>query len=258
MRVYISTISHGHSNIIGKLSCLASLSESFIVVVKSNKAGDSFEELEAKNNFYWINQEFGCGFGRNNNIVFNYCKNKLGMCDDDIFIILNPDVIVTKEEIEALVTNMKHDNVQLATINLFKDTFKTEYDNSVRRFPTIVNFIKSFFGLGNSSILDKSKFLSMGYVDWAAGSFLAFNVKHYTNLLGFDENYFMYCEDIDICYRSKFLGVSVAFYPRLSAVHFAQHNNRRIFSRHFYWHVKSILRFLLSRLGLVTINSCIK
>ncbi len=43
-------------------------------------------------------------------------------------------------------------------------------------------------------------------MEWVAGSFIAFKSSSYRKVQGFDENYFMYCEDIDICYRAKSQG----------------------------------------------------
>ncbi|EGR3506856.1 glycosyl transferase family 2, partial [Vibrio parahaemolyticus] len=76
--------------------------------------------------------------------------------------------------------------------------------------------------------------------------FIAIKAIHYKKLNGFDENYFMYCEDIDLCYRSKQEGESVLYLPNISAIHFAAHNNRKLLSKHFYWHLKSVFRFLIT------------
>jgi GT2 family glycosyltransferase len=70
-------------------------------------------------------------------------------------------------------------------------------------------------------------------------------VNTYRALKGFDEGYFMYCEDIDICYRAKQLATDILYFQDIKAVHLAQHSNRRVFSKHFFWHLKSIARFLL-------------
>jgi len=124
-------------------------------------------------------------------------------------------------------------------------------DNSIRKFPSLTQFGKSFLGLGNPTIINKNIVSAPTIVDWAAGSFLAFRSSHYAALKGFDEGYFMYCEDVDICYRSMLLGEQVVFFPQIKMQHLAEHANRSIFSKHFYWHVKSALRFLLKRNGLV-------
>ncbi|PHX05714.1 glycosyltransferase family 2 protein [Vibrio splendidus] len=255
MNVYISVISHGHSELMNRLLCLPALAEKYQVVVKSNKPQDKFDAWISHPNVHWINDGYGYGFGHNNNIAFNHCCSKLGMVEDDCFIILNPDVVIEVCEIERLIFDMQEKQVKLAAINLFKDNEFTNYDNSIRNFPSLIQFSKSFLGLGNSSILDKSSLSAPSQVDWAAGSFLAFQARHYANLGGFDENYFMYCEDIDICYRSYLVGERTMYYPDIKARHLAKHENRKLISKHFYWHVISVIRFLFTKAGLTKAKS---
>jgi N-acetylglucosaminyl-diphospho-decaprenol L-rhamnosyltransferase len=258
MAIFISVISHSHSTLINKLNCLSHIARTFKVIIKSNKPNDNLEKLNKIKNIHWIDDQHFCGFGHNNNIVFNYCCSALGMTKDDYFIVLNPDVVIFAQDLYNLVERMENDQLQLSAINLYKNNDLSEYDTSIRRFPTLLQFVKSFLGFGNSSIIDKSKLIGVSQVDWAAGSFLAFKASHYEYLQGFDENYFMYCEDIDICYRSKKMGCPVTYHSNIKAMHLAEHANRKIFSRHFVWHISSVLRFLLTKLGLTTPRSSIK
>lgn len=255
MTIYISVVSHRHADLIQELSCLSSLCQDFYVVVKSNVPNESFDELTSYDKFHWLNEQYGCGFGHNNNIVFDFCKTVLCMSESDYFVILNPDVVITTSQLYELIELMKQNKTPIAAINLFKDKDSQVYDNSVRNFPSLLQFTKSFLGYQNSSILDKSKITKPCNVDWAAGSFLAVKAGHYSELGGFDEKYFMYCEDIDICYRSAQMGHPVTFYPQIKALHLAKHANRKLFSKHFYWHVSSVIRFLLTKAGMTKTKS---
>ncbi|MEY0151515.1 glycosyltransferase family 2 protein [Providencia rettgeri] len=244
MNIFISIISHGHQSIIDKLQCLEKLTNPIFIVIKSNKPGDNFESLDKKDNFHWINKDYNRGFGENNNIVYNYCRKKLKMNEADYFIVLNPDILVSQETIIDLVSFMSKNKDKIATINLFKNHEFTRPDNSIRKFPTFNNFLKSLIGLKNNSIIDKSTIINPTLIDWAAGSFLAFTSSHYRDLNGFNESYFMYCEDIDICYRSYLSGFKIIYYPTLKCLHLAQHTNRNILTKHFIWHVFSAIKFL--------------
>ena len=255
MAIYISVISHGHYEIINELSCLSLLSSEFNIIIKSNKPNDVFGDWIDKPNVHWIDEQYGYGFGKNNNLVFNYCKLELGMKSEDYFIVLNPDVIINSSELEKLVHMMTEHKIMLSSINLFKDEAFSSHDNSIRRFPSATQFFSSFMGMGNSSIIDKRKLAAPTYVDWAAGSFLAFRAQHYEKLNGFDESYFMYCEDIDICYRSYLSGVRVLYYPEIKAIHLAKHANRHFLSKHFYWHVRSVVKYLLRKYFINNPNS---
>lgn len=257
MSIFISVVSHGHSELIQKLACLRVLSKKYTVVVKINKSEQGIVPYLEENNIQYIDEQYGLGFGHNNNVVYGYCKDHLSMKDDDYFLVVNPDVIANECSIDELIKLMQKGNVQVAGVNLFKDEQYSIPDNSIRNFPTFSQFVKSFLGMGNSTIINKDLVHQPITVDWASGSFLAFTASHYAKLKGFDEGYFMYCEDIDICYRSQLLGEFITFYPQIKILHLAEHANRSIFSKHFYWHVSSVVRFLLSKYKLITAKSSI-
>lgn len=247
MKIFISVVSHGHSNLIKELKCISTLIRDYKVVIKSNTPHEDFQEFEQYDNFYLIDRDYGLGFGHNNNVVFKFCRDELNMVDDDLFLILNPDVSLAPETLYKLSIEMLQQNVSIATINLYKDVNFEQYDPSIRRFPTLIQFSKSFLGLGNSSILDKNNIFEPLFIDWSAGSFIIMKAKLYNDLKGFDESYFMYCEDIDLCYRSSKVGFPVVYYPNFKAVHLAKHANRKFFSKHFFWHLSSAIRFLCSK-----------
>lgn len=253
--IFISVVSHGHGELINKIKTLEKLSDYFFVVIKSNVPGEDFYKLSLNNNCIWIDENYGLGFGHNNNVIFQYCHNQLGMSSEDLFVVLNPDVDIDVDTLLNLDKSMLERGNRLSAINLYRDTKKVSFDNSIRKFPSLFVFVCSFFGLGNSSIIEKRQISEPVDVDWAAGSFLAFRAGHYLELRGFDQGYFMYCEDIDICYRSSKINHCVVYYPQLEAIHFAQHANRKVLSKHFYWHITSVMRFLLSKLSIIKMKS---
>lgn len=249
MKIYISVVSHGHEQLITEIGCLAELSKraEIEIIIKNNKPFSSSEliDLCEGHNIHLLDQCYGLGFGENNNYVYQWCSENLGIADDDWFLVLNPDVLVNSSSIIELVNRAVENKNQLATLNLFKDSDYTVYDNCIRLFPSLLDFISSYIGLGNKTILNKATIDKEQKVDWAAGSFLLFKASLYRGLGGFDPKYFMYCEDIDICWRAqKLKTTSLVFYPDIKAIHYAEHANRSLFSKHFIWHVKSMIRYL--------------
>ncbi len=57
-------------------------------------------------------------------------------------------------------------------------------------------------------------------VDWVSGAAMVVRKSVFTQIGGFDENFFMYFEDIDLCWRAKQRGWQVAVYPKISLIHF--------------------------------------
>jgi len=98
---------------------------------------------------------------------------------------------------------MQEQNVEFATLNLFKDTALSIPDANIRFFPGIAAVLKLLKRQSLTVSYDKSTLTSAASVEWASGAFLAFKPAHYAKLHGFAPQYFMYFEDVDICYRSK-------------------------------------------------------
>lgn len=254
-KVFISVVSHGHGELISSIGCLSKLSSVFTVVVKNNCPDDVLTSFSGDHEIILLDEGYYQGFGFNNNAVFDYCIKRLGMKPDDYFLVLNPDVNISAVTIESLIDLLVHDRTDVAAINLYKDDHLTLYDNSIRRFPSLGDFFSSFFLGLNKSIIDKSVVIEPICIDWCAGSFMAIKSSVYSAISGFDINYFMYCEDIDFCLRVKRAGYNIMYYPMVKAVHLASHGNRAVFSRHFFWHLKSIIRYLFVKHGYLNSKS---
>ena len=73
--------------------------------------------------------------------------------------------------------------------------------------------------------------------------FLLFDAAAYRSVGGFDERYFMYLEDADICRRLWSKGRRVLAAPSVSVVHDAQRASSYNL-KHMYWHGISMVKFL--------------
>lgn len=252
--IYVCVVSHGHASIIKSIACLNRLNKnnSLSVVVKDNIGESELEEYCKLEGIKYISDSPGLGFGANNNYVFELVTAVPN--GDDYFVVLNPDVYVEAASLLLAVETLKINKAKVGAINLYRDFEYTSYDNSIRRFPGLFDFVLSYLGVGNFTIVNKDAVIENSFVDWAAGSLLIFESKTFKSVGGFNEKYHMYCEDLDICWRiSILLGFRVFYMPKIKSVHLAQFKNRRLFSRHFFWHLKSAARYLAYRYGLLNI-----
>lgn len=80
--------------------------------------------------------------------------------------------------------------------------------------------------------------------DWVNAAFLLFPAPVWTALGGFDERYFMYCEDVDICLRLRLRGWSLSKAP-VRVAHVGQRASRRRVA-HLVWHMRSLLTLWMS------------
>jgi len=242
--LYISVVSHNDDSMIIKNQVLAKLAKLFIVVLKSNTPATT----ELKN--YCINHEirlidsnYGLGFGSNNNLVHKFCISKLLMKENDLFLVLNPDVLIDLSSLESLVVRAAKDDSSISTINLYRDAEKTIPEPSIKKFPNILAPIKGLVQKRRTDVYDKNLITKSIYVDWAAGSFLLFKSKVYQSLNGFNEQYFMYFEDVNLCKRASRAGLKIKYYPDIEAVHLGSYNNRNILSKNFWWYLRSYIRY---------------
>lgn len=245
MALYISVVNHNHDEMICENSTLKDLSKEHTVILKSNTpATRELQKYCSDNNIILIQGKTNKGFGANNNEVFNYAQNHLKMNNEDYFLVLNPDIEVSLESINQLLILVKKHSCHIATINLFKNRDMIEHDNSIRHFRNIFSPLKTLFNIKRTDFYDKNLITTHTNIDWASGSFLLFKYKTYKYLGGFDERYFMYFEDMDICKRAHKESYTIKYFPTITGVHFAQHKNRNLFSIHFFYYLKSnILMF---------------
>jgi hypothetical protein len=81
--------------------------------------------------------------------------------------------------------------------------------------------------------------------DWVAGMFMLFPRTVFAQLNGFDEDYFLYYEDVDLCGRLALAGWRVVVCPASRVVHHAQRSSHRSLT-YLRWHITSMLHFFLS------------
>jgi len=116
-------------------------------------------------------------------------------------------------------------------------------EDSARRFPTVTSLLRKLV-VGNTGPdypTDKGPI----EVEWVAGMFIGFDRAAYARIRGFDERYFLYYEDVDICRRLRTYGSKVLYDPTVSIVHEARRASRRD-RRLMRIHASSVLRYLVS------------
>ena len=65
-------------------------------------------------------------------------------------------------------------------------------------------------------------------VDWLSGACMLIRRDAFDKVQGFDERYFLYWEDADLCRRLRALGYHVRYVPGATAIHWVGHSSRRV------------------------------
>lgn len=172
------------------------------------------------------------GFGANHNKAFSVL-NAEAVCE--YFCILNPDIRLPATVFRPLLETAR----KVPDLGVVAPAVKSpsgELEDSARPLPTpLLIFLKA--------MTIRSPQMR---IDWLAGMFLLVPSKAFVAIGGFDERYFLYYEDVDLCCRLRIAGFRIVFQPDVYVVHDAQRaSHRRPY--YFYRHLVSVLRFFSSR-----------
>ncbi len=226
--------------------CLKSICESShslkieTIVIDNNSTDGSIDFLEPLfQNVKFIKLKENIGFGNANNIGFNQAKGKY-------YLLLNPDTVIGEKTIQIMFEYMEdHPEVGISGCKVLNPdgTFQL----SCRRgFPTPWASFCKLFGL--QKIFPESKLFAQYnqtfrsidetyYIDSIMGAFMFIRKEVIEQIGGFDADYFMYGEDIDLCYRSFKKGWKTAYVHTTSIFHYKGESTKRSSIdeiKHFY------------------------
>jgi len=196
--------------------CIKSLNQNIpIIVVEHSDNKKLKEDLENKyNNLKCILAKSNLGMGAGNNIGIK-------AADTDYVLLLNPDVLLEDNAIEELFLASQNLNnfSMLAPLeknfNNYGFLNKEKTNKNLENSPFEVDFIDGF-----SMLINKKKFKEIGY---------------------FDENFFMYLENNDLCKRSRDKGDLIYIVPKSKINHLAakavdeKYEDEIEFSRNWHW-----------------------
>ncbi|MDQ6927662.1 MAG: glycosyltransferase family 2 protein [Actinomycetota bacterium] len=185
------------------------------------------------------------------NLGFGTAANRgVAATDTEFVMILNPDAIVepgaTKMLVDALDTQPA-----LAVVGPRVENPDGTLYPSARRFPDLVVAIGHAFGgfvrpdnrfTRNYKMLDQDRTQSSD-VDWVSGTCMLARRSAFDQVGGFDESYFMYVEDVDLCWRLSEAGWKIGYEPRARVVHTIGASSELAPYRMIAAHHLSLLRF---------------
>jgi N-acetylglucosaminyl-diphospho-decaprenol L-rhamnosyltransferase len=187
------------------------------------------------------------------NLGFGSAANRgVAVSGGDHVLILNPDTVVEPGTVKALSEALDRDP-GLAAVGPRLENVDGSLYPSVRRFPDLgVAFGHAFLGLvwpGNPAtrryrMLDLDHDTPAAGVDWVSGACVLVRRPAFDMVGGFDEGYFMYVEDVDLCWRLGQAGWRIGYEPAGRVVHALGGSSRLVPYRMIAEHHRSLLRFV--------------
>ncbi len=211
------------------------------IIVVDNSSEDDPHQLQFKfPEIKLILNRENTGFGAAINQTLTYCLSKY-------IILLNPDSLVSDGFFEASIQYMEqNDHIGVMGPMIYNDDGSVQ--GSARTFPTPLT---SLFGRNSpitrlfpNNSITKANILTLcddkntsREVDWVSGACMVVRKEAMLAVRGFDERFFLYWEDTDLCRRIWNAGWKVVYYPGASVVHSVgkSSNTRPIFAN-FQFH----------------------
>lgn len=201
-------------------NCIASILSSDIIdqieiIVVDNASSDGSYNM-IKDDFpevHSIQNKENVGFGKANNQAASVAKG-------DYILVLNPDTMLAETTLsEMLIFCQKQSDFGAAGVQ-FIDGAGNFLPESKRNFPDLkvagaklLGFSKNYY----ANHIDKD---SIEKVDILTGAFMFIKKEAYKRVGGFDEDFFMYGEDIDLSYRISKAGYSNHYLGAIKVLHF--------------------------------------
>ncbi len=221
------------------------------VIVCNNSPDETLTLSECANVEVKIIEADNPGFGAGINLAFQQARG-------DTIFIANPDVRVQPDTIDRAADHLARD--AFIGIVLPKIRYPDgELQPSVRRFYTmpVVLYARSPFrgirrtpGFFREYLYEDLNRDAPADVDWGIGAAMFLRRADWPAEGPFDERFFMYFEDVDLCYRVWQAGRRVAYYPDVSCIHAHQRASRKALSAAGFYHFQSLLRFITKHRGL--------
>jgi len=167
-------------------------------------------------------------------------------------LILNPDIILKGNTINKLLQfASSEESIGIIAPKLLNPDGTLQ--ESCRAFYSVKTIIlrRTIFGkiFPNTDTIKKHLMLDWDHntpmdVDWILGACFLIRREVLERCVGyFDEDYKLYFEDVDICYRMKEAGYKVCYYPSATCIHDHRRESAKGFNRKTYWHIRSAIHF---------------
>jgi GT2 family glycosyltransferase len=142
-------------------------------------------------------------------------------------LILNPDIRLGEKSVPPLLAAIQAPRVGIVAPQVRSPVGALEF--SLRREPTVLRAL----GLTRTRLAALSEYVSKpacyaeaGVVDWALGAALLMSRECFDAVRGWDESYFLYSEETDICLRARDAGFLTCYQPQSVVVHIGGQSGR--------------------------------
>ena len=217
---------------------------SFEVIVADNHSTDGSPAMIRRNfpEVILIECKENVGFARANNMGFRVCRGKC-------ILMLNPDTVVLRSSLGETI-DLLEDEPRLGGTGCKLLNPDQSVQPSCYRFPNLREISGIFFTGGRIfGGVQKYNYESEHEVDFVRGAFLALNRKCLAEIGLLDENFFLFGEEADLCYRMKESGWKVLYRPDSVVIHHKGKSTEQVSDKMYEHRMRSLLYFFRKHYG---------
>lgn len=224
-RITVSIVSHGHGEYVRHLlSDLDAAADRIdkVMVTRNVPEADVISDLKLRFALEIIENAEPRGFAANHNAAFAHC-------DSPWFLVLNPDVRLDGQAIPKLLDHAPATAGVVAPRIMEPGKAEPEpHRGLLSPFEIMGRWLRPDYDAPRA--------------EWVAGMFMLFRASAFGQVKGFDEKFYMYVEDADICARLRLAGWAVTVNESVHVLHDAQRASDHHW-QHLGWHWASLLRW---------------
>jgi glycosyltransferase involved in cell wall biosynthesis len=184
------------------------------------------------------------GYGANHNLNIRRARGTY-------LLVLNADLKFERNTVRDMVAFMEANPECGASTCCLMNWDGSGIQHNCRTFPTLVDIWARRFPFKNKglhAIADRHEMLHRDYrqdfeTDWFQGSFMFFRREALEQIGGFDERFFLYFDDVDICRRIHLAGWKVLYNSRVFANHRFHRQSANPLNRLFRVHLNSMISY---------------
>jgi len=211
IKLTIITVNFNSAKLVEELVASIRNSQSIDFGIKIIIIENSGENLSNVSGITYLKNKGNIGFSSGNNLGVTKAEG-------EYIWFLNPDTTVDQNTISYMIRYMDtHPGVGIATPKLVLPNGLLD-KNCRRLFPTLTNSLKHFLKIGNGYYIN-SDIDQETEVDSVMGSSLLVRKNLGEKIGWWDEDYFMYGEDIEFCWQVKNLGHKIMYVPQVIVHH---------------------------------------
>ncbi|WP_435414258.1 glycosyltransferase family 2 protein [Polaribacter aestuariivivens] len=180
------------------------------------------------------------GFGKAHNLAIPQLNSKF-------HLILNPDIEFKPDIVLQLLKELESNkNVSFITPKVIYPNKKNQF--ICRKHPTFYDLINRKLNISKKQIF-KNEYRNINlenpfYPEFIHGCFMLFKTQDFKKLQGFDERFFLYMEDADLCRKIDKLGKKKLYFPAVEIIHEHQKGSAKSIKLFFY-HISSAIKYFL-------------